>query len=328
MTVHEHLHQAACTFNFFKAVHLLELFAGGISPGQGISPSQDPVRFCVRPGLSFPASDIDEVAAQADGAAPRMAVNFMGLIGPQGVLPDWYNIYAQNANYRKEHSFTDFLDMFHHRLLSLFYLAWKKYRLVENYRTDGSDPISTILSHLAGVSESGQAADPEFFAYTHKRLIHFCGLVARCVPTAAAIETIVAHTVGAPVRVEQFVERLLPVHEQDRTCLGRRNCSLKKDVLCGRRVRDGASFFRVHIGPLPWKEYMALLPHSRKLALIRQLIAHLAGIEYEFEIRLIIKGSEVPALQLGSGNPRPKLGRTASLRRPQQTLKKNIFIKA
>lgn len=327
-SVKRRLGQEGYRFNFFKAVHLLELFSGGRAAGAGLSPTQDPVRFSVRPGFDFPASDIQEISANGNGSSPKMTVNFMGLVGPKGVLPDWYNTHAQNSGHGKDHAFTDFLDLFHHRLISLFYRAWKKYRLVENYRADGTDTISIALASLAGTGREDRAADPEFFDHARKRLIHFCGLVARTVPTVAAIEALVGHAVGAPVLVEQFVERTLPVHEQDRTRLGRRNATLKRDALCGGRIRDVSSFFRVHIGPLAWKRYLAFAPGSPHLAMVRQLVAYLAGIEYEFELRLIIRGREVPALRLGDGAAGPVLGRTATLRRPHRPHRHDIAVPA
>lgn len=325
-SVKQQLHKEAHRFDFFKAVRLLELFGGGQALGRGLTPAQDPVHFSVMPGIGFPASDIQEIKAEENGTAPKMIINFMGLIGSQGVLPAWYNTHAQNCNHRADHCFTDFLDLFHHRLISLFYLAWKKYRLAENYCSDGSDSISAVLACLAGAGDRNKATDEAFFEYTQKRLIHFCGLVARTVPTVAAMQTIVAHAVGAPVSVEQFVERLIPIHEQDRTRLGRNNSTLKKDALCGRSVRDASSYFRVHIGPLTWERYLAFAPHSSNLEMLRRLIAYLAGIEYEFEIRLIIRGDEIPALSLGSRKQAPVLGRSVTLRRPHRPCKSDINV--
>lgn len=322
------LREEGFRFNFFKAVHLLELFSGGHTPGTGLSPSQDPVHFSVKPGFSFPASDVQEIKANGNGSAPRMTVNFMGLIGPKGVLPDWYNAYAQNSNYKKDHAFTDFLDLFHHRLISLFYRAWKKYRLVENYRSDGSDAITAVLESLSGTGSQEKQADPEFFDHAGKRLLYFCGLVSRTVPTGAAIETIISHAVGAPVSVEQFVERTIEIHRQDRTRLGRRNATLKKDALCGGKVRDAGSYFRIHIGPLSWKQYLAFAPGSRNLDKVRQLVTYLAGIEYEFDMRLTIRGQEIPGLKLGAGARGPMLGRTATLRRPHRPHRRDISVTA
>ncbi len=322
------LYEDVWAFNFFKAVHLLEGFSQGRSLGRQLSPRQDPVRFRVRPGFSFPASDILAIQNGHRRRNPEVTVNFMGLIGPKGVLPDWYNAHAQALNYQKDYAFTDFLDLFHHRLISLFYLAWKKYRLAENYRADGSDPISASLAGFIGMGGSERKADPEFARAAGRRLIYFTGLASRSVPTPAAVETILSNATGVPVRVRQFVERMIPVHEQDRTRLGRANSTLNQDALCGRRVSDRVSFFVVELGPMGWKKYIAFQPRSRNLGLIRKLITYIVGLEYEFAIQLILKGREIPSVPIGGGKEgAPVLGRTVLLKRPDRKYGKNIMVK-
>lgn len=314
-------------FNFFKAVHLLEGYSQGGALGQRLSPTLDPVKFRVKPSMSFPASDIQSIQNGHVHRDPVLTINFMGLIGPKGVLPDWYNTYAQELNHKKDYAFTDFLDLFHHRLISLFYLAWKKYRLAENYMPDGSDPLSKGLACFVGMGVREKKVDPEFNRVAKRRLIYFAGLASRSVPTVAAIETIIANATGAPVRVTQFVERMLPIHVQDRTCLGRANSTLQKDALCGSRVRDVTSMFEVQIGPLPWAKYIAFQPRSHNLALVKKLITFIVGLEYEFKIRLVLKGREIPSLPLGGSSVgAPVLGRTVLLKWPDKPYGKNVVI--
>ncbi len=325
--VRQQLFEEGCGFNFFKAVHLLERFAGLKAPGNSLSPENDPIRFRVQPGFNFPASDIAAIRNGHKGPKPEVTVNFMGLIGPHGVLPHWYNEHAQQLVYKKDFAFTDFLDMFHHRLLSLFYLAWKKYRLAENFRPDCSDPISHSLADLVGLDPVDQNRNPLFFQCIHKRLIYFSGLVARAAPTASIIEAVVSNAVGAPVQVEQFVARMIAVHAQDRTCLGRNNSTLQKDAMCGGRIRDISTYFIVKLGPLAWDKYLAFQPRSRNLGMIHQLIARIAGMEYEFEIRLILKGPEIPGLCLGGRKGAPLLGRTVLLRNAQRPCQRDIVVR-
>ncbi len=326
-TVRQTLFAEGYRFNFFKAVHLLERFTGGKAPGSGLSPETDPIRFRVQPGFSFPASDITAIRNGKKAAKPEVLVNFMGLIGPKGVLPDWYNEYAQLLVHKKDYAFTDFLDIFHHRLISLFYLAWKKYRLAENFQADGNDSISRSLADLAGLGSAERQRDPEFSQCARKRLIFFTGMVSRCVPTVAAIEAVICHAVGAPAKVEQFVPRMLAVHEHDRTCLGRNNSTLQKDAMCGARTRDMGTFFIVRLGPLSWEKYLAFQPHSRNLSMVRKLIAYIAGIEYEFEIHLVISGPQIPGLCLGGRAGAPILGRTVLLRNTQRPYQRDIVLK-
>jgi type VI secretion system protein ImpH len=326
--VKQRLLEQACAFSFFKAVHLLESFAGGRAPGRTLSPINDPVRFRVLPGFSFPASDIATIRNGDRAPIPEMTVNFMGLIGPKGVLPNWYNEHALQLNNKKAHAFNEFLDMFHHRLISLFYLAWKKYRLAENFQPDGTDPISRSLADLAGIDPAGQERDPQYYHNARQRLIYFSGMVCRAVPTASAIEAVIANAVGAPVRVEQFVMRMIAVHEENRSCLGRNNGTLGKDAICGSRIRDINNYFIVKLGPLTWEKYLAFQPRSRNLDLVQLLIARIAGMEYEFEVQLILKGPEIPGLCLGGRRGAPLLGRTVLLRNPERPYSRDVVIKA
>jgi type VI secretion system protein ImpH len=178
------------------------------------------------------------------------------------------------------------------------------------------------------MGDQSQKADPDFLKKARKRLIYFAGLVSRSVPTASAIETIISDATGVVVRVQQFVERMIPIHEQDRTCLGKANSTLKKDALCGGRIRDVASFFSVELGPMSWKKYLQFQPRSRNLALVRKIITFIAGVEYEFDLRLILKGPDIPSIKLGGGKRgHPVLGRTVLLKWPGKPYGKNIVVK-
>lgn len=328
LTVKQALLEDICRFNFFKAVHLLEKGSRGTPLGKALSPGKDPVRFRVRPGFSFPASDMQAIQnGQVDRSA-EVTVNFMGLVGPNGILPDWYNAHALEQNYNKDYAMTDFFDLFHHRLISLFYMAWKKYRLAENYHSDNKDPISLGLSSLVGMGESEQKAAPQFDHSLRRRLIYFTGIASRIVPTASTVEAIVAGATGTKACVKQFVERMIPIDAQEMSCLGSANSTLKKDALCGGRIRDAASLFIVELGPMPWKKYLAYQSRSRNLALVRKLIRFLVGLEYDFKIRLILSGPQIPSLELGGGKRgKPVLGRTILLKRPDRRYWKNVVVK-
>src|SRR5262249_27570262 len=58
--------------------------------------------------------------------------NFLGLTGPSGVLPRCYTerLLIQDRDFRgpERYSLRAWFDLFNHRMISLFYRAWEKYR--------------------------------------------------------------------------------------------------------------------------------------------------------------------------------------------------------
>src|SRR5262249_16300208 len=100
--------------------------------GQDADPSEEATRFRAYNALNFPASAIHEIEPPAGVVpAPTMTVTFMGLTGPSGVLPRYYTemlMRAREAKGPERYVARDWFDMFNHRIISLFYRAWTKYR--------------------------------------------------------------------------------------------------------------------------------------------------------------------------------------------------------
>lgn len=125
-------------FDFYQAVQILERFDGArVAVGLQGPADREVVRFRSLPSLNFPPSSnfslVREPAAQGRAAPPPvLTVAFGGLFGPDGALPTHYTqtIIRQLERGRGDEktALRDWLDLFNHRLLSLWYRAWEKYR--------------------------------------------------------------------------------------------------------------------------------------------------------------------------------------------------------
>lgn len=302
-------------YSFFQAVRLLErLYPDKQPPGEALVPAAECVRFQVKPGLEFPPSDIAALTLPDDDRPASLAVKFLGLIGPSGVLPYWYNELAAERARQKDSTLIDFFDLFQHRLLSFFYLGWKKQRLSANYLPGAGDRLSRHLLSFIGLGTPALAEATEF---PREPLIFYSGHLSRTAPAAVAIEAAVAYFSEARVRVEQFIERLLPLSLEDRTRLGAANARLGTDAVCGAFAWDCQSAFRVHLGPLSYPEFVGLLPSGSRLEALFTLVRSMAGVEYDFDVCLILHRTEVPPCVLGaSGSTAPRLGWTTWIGSP------------
>jgi len=308
------------TFSFFKAVRLLEELAADIDAlGTALDPKREPVRFSVTPGFAFPASEIVSLE-KPDENPPQMSVAFMGLIGPSGALPYWYNELAVNRNREKDFSLTSFLDIFHHRLISMFYLAWKKGRFAENYRENHNDMLSGILLSLGGM---GTKWLKEMAGLDPGRFMFFTGQLARPYPNVSSLESSVADLTGSRVEIEQFMPRSIKLGVEDMTSLGMSNNALGVDTVIGSEILDMQTGFRVDIGPVNYDEYLRYLPEGDMAEPAKAMVRFAAGIEYEYDLKVILKKEEVPPLGLGLGY---RMGQTTWLVQPEVGADKDKFM--
>ena len=101
----------------------------------------------------------------------------MGLTGPSGVLPEHYTRLLIERLRAKDYTLRDFLDLFNHRVISLFYRAWEKYRFQFVYEQvklgavgdETEDFFTKCLYCLVGMGTGGlrgrQKIDDETFLY-------------------------------------------------------------------------------------------------------------------------------------------------------------------
>jgi type VI secretion system protein ImpH len=321
-SVKERLFRECYRFSFFNAVQLLERLAPGKEPlGEALTPGREGVRFRVSPGFSFPASDLCAVH-EGEGQS-ALEVAFFGLIGPSGVLPHWYNELAAERKSQKDGALAAFFDLFHHRLLTLFYLAWKKHRFELNYRPDAGDRFSFYLRSLVGLGTDGVSGK---MGLPEESPMYFAGLLSRGVPSADAVCSAVSYYFQVDARIDQFVGRPITLAPEDRTALGRANCRIGEDAICGSQVWESQSRFRLNLGPMPFGTYVTFFPGGDRLKSLFSLVKYQVGPEYEFDVRLVLKKEDVPGCRLGAaGSPAGRLGWSTWVKSPDMVLRSDPY---
>ena len=113
-------------FDFYQALRRLEaLFPEHPRLGRSIRLADDPVRLSQEPSLAFAPATLAGFRRGKASARARMSVAFGGLFGPHGPLPLHLTEYARDRIINSaDPTFARFLDVFHHRMLSLIYRTW------------------------------------------------------------------------------------------------------------------------------------------------------------------------------------------------------------
>jgi type VI secretion system protein ImpH len=312
--LNESLYASACEFDFFQAVRLLRLASEG---GQNGTQGGGGVRFRSQNSLAFPASAIAQLV-RLEAKAAEMTVTFLGMSGPHGALPAAYTEIAIDRECLADRSFADFLDIFNHRLIELFFEAWKKHRFVIGYeqsrRANRStvDDFTNYLFDLIGMGTDGLRGR---MPIADLALLRYAGLLAQRPHSAEALRAMLSDYFGVPVAIEQFVGTWHAL-EPDEACSlgsGTANSRLGTGALAGDAVWTGQDLVGVAFGPLTAEQFHRFLPDGDDFEEAAALIRWFLGNALDFEIRAVLRREEVPSCRLGDDDA-ARLGWSAWLR--------------
>ncbi|KXK00800.1 MAG: type VI secretion protein [Acidobacteria bacterium OLB17] len=312
----EGLNEESYSYEFFQAVRLLErLNPEKKRVGGEAMPHEEIVRFRSRVALEFPASEIHEMRKVIDetGQSERleMLVNFMGVVGVSGALPTHYTELVLDRIRHRDTTMWAFFDIFTHRIVSLFYRAWAKYRYPITYEA-GDESFTAYLYDLAGLGTRGLRGR---MAVEDEALLPYTGLIAQAPHTADALANMISDHFSAKAKIEQFSGQWLLLDGRDVTQLGAKNSSLGRSAIVGTRVWDQQSKFRVRLGPLDLKRFQAFLPSGSAHEPLKSIVKFMVGDELDFDVQLVLEAKQVPATILTTrAIRRPALGWTSFLK--------------
>ncbi|MDM7920745.1 MAG: type VI secretion system baseplate subunit TssG [Pyrinomonadaceae bacterium] len=315
-TLKDNLFEEPYRFEFFQAARLVELInSEKRRVGGGALPGEEAVRFRSRVTLDFPSSEVHQILEQdeAAGDAPHleMHVNFMGLVGPSGVLPVHYTELVLDRIRHRDTSMWAFLDIFTHRIVSMFYRAWAKYRFPVAYER-GEDEFTSYLFDFAGLGTRGLQGR---MGLEDESLLPYVGLISQKPHSASAVSGILADYFGVGAKIEQFYGQWLELTTEDVTHLGKANSTLGYTALIGARVWDQQSKFRVVLGKMSFAKFQAFLPSGSAYKSLQSIIRFLCGPEFDLDVKLKLEAKQVPSLVLTTrAVRRPQLGWTTWLK--------------
>jgi type VI secretion system protein ImpH len=300
----------AYRFDFFQAVRLLEnAYPHLPRVGSSLRPRDDAVRFGQDPDLIFFPTTLRAIESSGDHPS-RLSINFFGLLGPNGPMPTHLTEYARDRSRNAgDPTFVRFLDVFHHRMVSLFYRGWAEAQPVVSLDRDNDDRFSTYVGSTFGLGEAAlrnRDTLPDFAK------LHFSGLLSGPTRHAAGLRLVLKRFFGIPADVIENVGHWLALPSASLSRLGRRTggATLGVDTLLGARTWDRQHRFRVVLGPLAMADYLRFLPGGASLPRLVDWIRNYVRDPLEWDLNLQLCREEVPRLALGR---RQRLGYTTWL---------------
>lgn len=307
-------------FSFIQAVRLLErsavFFAKQKQQGEIKSsadhpvarfspPSREIIRFTSDSTLSYPSSEISRVTFNEKHQQWTLKVNFLGLTGSMGVMPFHYTELILQRLKLKDRALLEFLNLFNHRTISLFFQASAKYRLPLEYersklhqtnKTKNCTHTQALLSLLGLGSQSLQNRQ----TFKDESLIFFSGLFTQQIKTATGLEQMVSHYFDVPVKLEGFIGQWQELIDDVKTRLpwkGNRkgqNSRLGKTAMLGSKGWFAQGKSRVKVGPLNKEQFNRFAPGSGALGALSEMVSHYMGMENDFDILIEVNRSDVP----------------------------------
>jgi type VI secretion system protein ImpH len=288
------------SFDFFQALRRLEnLYSDKPRIGTSSHAAEDPVRLAQEAHLVSAPSTLAAFEPGAGGALPRLTSYFFGLLGPNGPLPLHLTEFVRERHWHHaDPTMGRFLDLFHHRMLSLFYRAWAINEPTVSFDRPDEDSFGRYLGALFGLGMPNLRRRDRF---PDEARLHYAGLFAAQTRHAAGLESVLAGYFGMPVRIEQFQPAWMHLPEELQWRLGSSPDSgiLGQTTTPGARVWGCHQKFRICFGPLSLAEYERLLPGGDSMMRLVPLVRFYAGDELTWDVNLILKREEIPRLQLG-----------------------------
>ncbi|NWO05759.1 MAG: type VI secretion system baseplate subunit TssG [Alteromonadaceae bacterium] len=171
-------------------------------------PEKEVVRFRSSQNLGFAGQDIVRMTTRRadDGLVLHdLLVDVMGLTGARGALPACFTERVLEQIREKSPATRDFLDMFNHRLISLFYRSWEKTQPAVQQERTGDDDFTHILKALTGCEQSWQ--------------LYYGAAFARRARSASTLRSLLEDITGMSVQIRTLRGEWAALAEEDQSRL-------------------------------------------------------------------------------------------------------------
>lgn len=296
----EQVLESPTAFDFDQLVYIIEsLRSNADSLGEGHEPAKEAVRIRANPIMHHESGEIGSLeTVNTVSNLPEVYTNFLNLIGINGPLPLPYTEMMLERLKAKDKAGIHFLDIFNHRLISLWHRLRKKTYPQLYKAVPCKTPIGKVAENLSGFAPLEELPHTIFFDHYWRRsrsiyaLLHMIQRFFSLTATATAFEggwRVIEKNEGSKVGFKQ----------------GAFNVLGKTSVL-GLRSWEQSAGFSINLPALGWTGVQQFLPfqdasfgggNAQKL---KKLILGLMGSQPTVFVNIKLKSEENSGIKLNS----------------------------
>lgn len=280
------------SFEFLQVVRLLQHLFPKYPLGKYDDPQCDPLHIHGHVGLQHPSCEVQRIfPGHSLGAPSRLSVNFLGIAGIQGPLPDVFTELLMDRVRQKDLSFRDFLDIFNHRLGTLWF---KIYTLLMPTLLDAPMEETTLGQCLMDIG--GARFHQEKLA-----IMPLCTLFWQRSSSLIGLEKALQVYFNVGCRIRPFMGGWHHVHKNDYTRLGKQYHQLGFSTVLGKKSYATHKSFRLYMGPLSYERFLDFLPSTDDTSGYHRLQHFINGYfdrPPDFTVELILDTKAMPPLRL------------------------------
>jgi len=321
-------------YGFYQAVRLLERISRMADRGttsdkrdrlhsnpvaRFVPSSSEVIRFHTNQTLRFSSAEIAKISnklkkstsnssdnSASNNSAPHknqpwhVFVNFMGLTGTQGVLLYHYTELILQRQKLKDDTLKNFLDLFNHRTISLFYQSATKYHLPIEYERKKlnppamakRDPHTQVLLSLIGLGT--EHLDNRLYT-RDESLLYYSGLFSHQIRTTSGLKQILQHHFSIPISIQEFVGQWQELIDDVRSRLSTKenplgqNISLGKSVMLGHKGWFAQGKIRIILRPQSKKQAQKFALNTKALYAMNEIVKLYLRMEYDYDFIIRVK---------------------------------------
>lgn len=254
----EQVIESPAYFDFDQLIYILETMRSKANPlGIANEPQKEAARIRSNPVMHQEHGEISKVEVfNTISTLPEIYTNFLNLIGINGPLPLPYTEIILERLKNKDKAALHFLDVFNHRLVSLWHKLRKK-NYPHLYRSLPKDtPIGKVVTDLSGFSPIDNINHTVFFDYYWRRSRSLISLL-NLIQGFFKIQVKITPFQGCWRIIQENYGSKIGVKKGQYNLLG-------KTSILGLRAWDQSAGFLITLPSLTWAEVQEFLPFEDK----------------------------------------------------------------